>query len=278
MGVPAVREARRGHGLPIHGHSRARPRSIHRVLHNGPRDAGDVAYADPRNRRRDRGPQVASRLATARAELVSAPRTISRLPAGRRARPPRVRRSPCGPFSAGTPRGPPGRHEGVRGTDRPARLRGAPPCGVDGAPVPRGGLHRPPDPRTDRPRSNVAFVPTKSIDTSAPSSPAIWRTAFLARSGGTAWSAPESRAALRASSRTSTARTRAPWTFAICMAESPTPPAPMTTARSPSPAWPSATTDRYAVAPLHPRGAARAGSRFGGNGGTVVCFPPTNSA
>src|SRR2546427_9837930 len=50
--------------------------------HNGPRDAGDVAYADPRNRRRDRGPQVASRLATARAELVSAPRTISRLPAG----------------------------------------------------------------------------------------------------------------------------------------------------------------------------------------------------
>src|SRR2546426_11819818 len=91
MGVPAVREARRGHGLPVHGHSRARPQSIHRVLHNGPRDAGDVAYADPRNRRRDRGPQVASRLATARAELVPAPRTISRLPAGRRARPPRVR-------------------------------------------------------------------------------------------------------------------------------------------------------------------------------------------
>src|SRR3989449_11076237 len=45
MGVPAVREARRGRGLPMHGHSRAGPRSIHRVLHNGPRDAGDVAYA-----------------------------------------------------------------------------------------------------------------------------------------------------------------------------------------------------------------------------------------
>src|SRR2546426_8742838 len=45
MGIPAVREARRGHGLPLHGHSRAGPRSIHRVLHEGPRDAGDVAHA-----------------------------------------------------------------------------------------------------------------------------------------------------------------------------------------------------------------------------------------
>jgi len=135
MGVPAVREARRGHGLPVHGHSRARPRSIHRVLHNGPRDAGDVAYADPRNRRRDRGPQVASRLATAWAELVSAPRTIPRLPAGRRARPPRVRGSRCGPFSAGTPRGPPGRHEGVRWRDGSARLRDGPRWRLDRAHV-----------------------------------------------------------------------------------------------------------------------------------------------
>src|SRR2546426_6240424 len=103
MGVPAVREARRGHGLPIHGHSRARPRSIHRVLHNGPRDAGDVAYADPRNWRCNRGPQVASRLATAWAELGSAPRTISPLPAGRRGPPPRAPGSPFGPIFVGTP-------------------------------------------------------------------------------------------------------------------------------------------------------------------------------
>src|SRR5437899_6408468 len=37
------------------------------------------------------------------------------------------------------------------------------------ASLPRAtATNRPPDPRTDRPRSNVAFVPTKSTDTSAP--------------------------------------------------------------------------------------------------------------
>src|SRR2546422_225624 len=104
--------------------------------------------------------------------------------------------------------------------------------------------NRPPGPSSERPRSNVPFVPTKSMATSAPASFAKSRNATPASSGPTARSAPQSRAAFRASTLGSIAKTRALYAFETWMAERPTPPAPMMTTISSSSACPKTTTAR----------------------------------